>query len=255
MKKVILILTMIFLLTLFLGADVYMKNMERIKAFELMGSKQKEQIEIKERWFSENKYAQTGKDYDLIIDLDKEKVVVIIHSIKTYYEFPTDISGEKLQKLLLFLSPKVLEIIKSVRITDVKVNHNQETKRIANWNCRSSELDMVIMIPALNMMPKYRMKIWATKDLPPKFKNYTKMGEEFFIKYVLGLISIDEDSKEQLNRFNAAEGFQVASEISVSILGSEINIESQCLEIEEKPSPPGTYEVPRGYTKKNLDIF
>ena len=51
---------------------------------------------------------------------------------------------------------------------------------------------------------------------------------------------------------DTVEGFQVAAEITVNIFGSEINVESQCLEVTEKPAPPGTYSVPKDYTKKTI---
>jgi hypothetical protein len=249
MKKIALIVILILVLSLVLGADVYMKNVERVKAFEMMGKKQKEQVEIKEQWLAENKFAQSGKEISLIIDEDKEKLYLIIHRPKIYYEIPTTITKEQILKLA---PPKVAEAIKSIKITDAKVNLTGETKKIANWNCTLTEFEMVIMIPALNMIPKFKMKLWTTKDLPSYYSKFTKVMDEFYPKYILGMLNIEENSKKEMEKMEKVEGFQIAAEITVNLFGSEINIESQCLEVEEKPAPPGTYAVPDGYTQKTI---
>jgi len=254
MKKFVLIVIVILLLTLFLGADIYTKNMERVKSFEMMGKKQREQVEIKERWMGKNKFAQIAKDMSIIVDYDKEKMYFIIHPQKIYLEFPTELDREKLLNLILGLSPKAAEVIKSIKITDVKVNLEGETKKIANWNCYSTDFEMVIMIPALNIIPKFKMKLWATKDLSFDYEKHKKVADEFFVKYILGMIAIDEESKKEMTKMETVDGFQIAAEIKVNIFGTEIEVESQCLEVTEKPAPPGIYSVPKGYTKKTIGL-
>jgi hypothetical protein len=253
MKKIITAVILIPLLSLSLRADIYMKTMDRMKAFEMMGKKQNESVEIKEQWLSKNKFAQTGKEYSLIVDYDKQKLYLIVHGPKVYYEVPTDFNRETILNFILGVDPKAAEVIKSIEVTDAKVNLSGETKKIANWNCRSSEFEIVVMISALNMMPKLKMKMWTTEDLPSNYKEYTKATDEFFVKYILGLANIDEKSKKELEKLDKVGGFQVASEVTVNIFGSEINIESQCLEVTEKPAPPGTYSVPKGYIRKGLN--
>jgi len=254
MKKTILIVILILLFSLFLGADVYIKKMERVKAFELMGKKQKESVEIKELWLAENKFVQFGKDLSIIVDYNKEKLYLIAHQPKVYYEIPADITREKLLALISKLSPKAAEVVESIKITNAKVNLSGETKKIANWNCNSTEFEMVLMIPALNMMPKFKMKTWTTKDFPPDYNKYTKLVEEFFVKYYLGMINIEEASKKELEKLETVDGFEVAVDITISVFGTEINVESQCLEVTEKTAPPGVYSVPKGYQKKTINF-
>jgi hypothetical protein len=219
-----------------------------------MGNRQPEKVEIKETWLTENKVASYGKEYSIIIDYDKEKIYLIIHKEKIYIELPTDINKERLLNYLTSLNPKAAEIVKSIKITDVKVNISGETKRIANWDCTATEFEMVFMIPALNMMPKFKVKIWSTKDLPFDYKKCTNVLDEFFVKHILGILNIDEDSLKELEKMDTVEGFQVANEVTVSIFGTEIKVESQSMEITEKPAPPGTYSVPKGYTKKEINF-
>lgn len=254
MKKVILIVILVFLFSMFLGADIYMKSVERVKSFEMMGKKMPEQTEIRERWMGKEKFALFSKEYSLVIDNEKGRLLVILHEPKIYFELPTNISKEKILEFLAGLAPKALEVVRSITITGIKYTPGNETKKIANWNCSSSEFEMVIMIPALNMMPKFKMKMWTTKDLPAEYKRYTKAAEEFFVKYILGMVNIDEDSNKVMKKMGESEGIEIATEITVSIFGSEIHMESQCLEIAERPAPPGTYSVPQGYTKKPIKL-
>jgi len=251
MKKLILALILVLFVSSFLGADIYVKNMDRTKAFEMMGKKQPEKVEIKEQWLGKNKFALLSKEFNIVVNYEKEKLYIIIHRQKRYYEFPTDIDRAKLLELL---PPKIAEGISSVKVTDVKVNISGLKKKVANWNCDGSELEMVFMIPALNMMPKYKIKFWTTKDLPFDYKKYSSGMEEFIGRFILGILNVDENSKKELEKLDTLDGFQVAAEVTVSIFGSEIKAESQSLEVVEKPAPAGIYSVPKGYTKGKLDV-
>jgi len=68
------------------------------------------------------------------------------------------------------------------------------------------------------------------------------------------LLNVDENSRKELEKMDKIEGFQIAAEVTVNMFGTEINVESQVLEVVEKPAPPGVYSAPRGYTKGNLGV-
>ena len=255
MKKLILfvILVLIFMLffSLFLSADVYVKVMERTEAFEMSGKRNPEKVEIKEQWLAKDKFAVFSKDLNIIVDYQKEKIYFIVHKPKKYYEFPTSIDMTKLQELI---PPKAAEIISSIKISDVKVSLSGQKKKVANWDCQGSEFEMVIMIPALNIMPKFKMKLWTTKDVPFDYKKYSGGMGEFYGKFVMELLNVDENSRKELEKMDKIEGFQIAAEVTVNMFGSEINVESQVLEVVEKPAPPGIYSAPKGYTKGDLSV-
>lgn len=251
MKKLALIVIVILFVALFLGADVYTKSVEHVKGFEMMGQKQQETVRMKDRWYGKSKYAEIGKDSTTIIDLDKEKMYIVMHDSKTYFEIPTDMDGKKLFDFITSLSPKAAEIVRSITITDAKVNLRSETKKIANWDCTASEFEIVFMIPAVNMIPKFRIKMWMTKDVPKDYEKFSEMGE-FLIRSIIGMLNIDENSQKELAKLETIDGFQIAAELTFEIFGTSIEVESQCLEITEKPAPPGIYSVPDGYTKQDI---
>ncbi|NIM57320.1 MAG: hypothetical protein GTO16_00040 [Candidatus Aminicenantes bacterium] len=255
MKKLILVvilaLILILFFTLFLSADVYVKFVEQAKAHEMSGKSKPEKVEIKEEWLAKDKFAYFSKDINIIIDYKKEKLYFLVNKHKKYYELPLDIDVTKLQELI---PPKAAEIISSIKITDVKVNLGSQKKKIANWDCRQSDLEMVLIIQALNIMPKFKMKFWTTNDIPFNYKDYSSGISEFYEKFVFRVLNVDENSKKELEKMDKIEGFHVASEVTVNMFGSEINVESQVLELEEKPAPPGIYSVPKDYTKGDLGV-
>ena len=250
MKKLILVIIVILLVSIFLSADVYVKRMEKMSAFEMMGKTNPETVEIKEMWHGENRFAQLSKGLSIILDYEQEKLYLIIHPQKSYFEFPTNLDREK---LLAMLPPKAVEFVSSIEITGASVNTGGPKKKIANWNCEGTEMEMTIMVPAAGIMPKYKIKFWTTKDVSFDYKKYSKAAEDFFVKYILGIINIDEASRKELEKMEAVEGFQVGAEVTVTIFGSVVNVEMQVLEIEERPAPPGVYSVPKDYTKMTID--
>ena len=80
------------------------------------------------------------------------------------------------------------------------------------------------------------------------------MGE-LFIKSIMGILNVDENSKKEMDKLETIDGFQIAAEVTVEIFGTRIEVESQSLEVTEKPAPPGTYSVPSGYEKKDIKFI
>lgn len=251
MKKTILILTLVVFVSSFLCADVYVKSVKQTAAFEMMGKKNPEKVEIEERWLAKDKFALVNKDISLIADFETDSLYIVIPKLKQYFRFPVNIDKAKLQELL---PAKVFEIISSIKISGVKVNLDTGTKKIGNWNCRGSEFEMTILVPVINVMPKFTITIWSTKDLSFDYESYTKGLSEFFKTLIMGIVNVDETSAKEFEKLDNVKGFEVATEVTVSLFGSEIKADTQCLEIAEKPAPKGIYSVPEGFTEKKIDL-
>ena len=250
MKKIILVLILILITVTFLSADIYVKSMQQTRAFEIMGSKNPEKVSINEQWLGKNKFAQFSKDFNIIVDYEKEILFFIINKEKIYFELPLKFNRSD---LLEMLPKKIADIIKAIKITNVLVNTNIEKKKIANWDSYSSEFSMVFMIPEINIMPKIKMKVWVTKDLPFDYKKYKNGVDEFIGQFVTEILNVDKDTQKEFEKLDKIEGFPVVSEVIVEMFGSEIIDESQVLEVTEKKAPPGIYSPPKGFTKKSFD--
>jgi hypothetical protein len=119
MKKLILVIIVILLASIFLSADVYVKRMEKMAAFELMGEKKPETVVINELWLGEHSFVQHSNTVSIVMDGKKDKIFIIVHPQKCYYEFPTDINREK---LLAMIPPEAKKIISTIEITGAKVS-------------------------------------------------------------------------------------------------------------------------------------
>jgi len=251
MKKIILIFVIVLFVSLFLCADVYVKTMEQVESFNLIGKANPETIQIKEQWIGKNKFAQISKEFRLVVDNDEGKILFIIHKPKVYYELPTDLNREYLKK---FLPEKILKIISGVKLSEVKVTITNQRKKIANWDCYGVDFEMVVMIPEINIMPRLQMRIWMTEDLSFDLKGQSDAMSKLFGKVFTELLDIEENALKEFEKTENIKGFQVGADLDITIFGSKIRVESQVLEVSEKPAPAGVYSVPKGYTKKNIKL-
>lgn len=236
MKKLILVLTVVMFTTAFLCADVYIKTKSHTDAFEMMGQKQPAKDVISEQWIGKNKFAMTSTGQNVVVDLDKKVIYMINHASKTYIEatLPLDMS-----KLIPEQMSQMLSMIK----INATVKPNGQTKTVGKWSC--SGYDVVMDVSG--MMPfKINQKVWASTDVPFDWKAY---GEKMFpslMKAQSMQLPIGDNVLNELKKIN---GFQVASEITMSIMGANMRITTEVEEITDKAAPAGTYSVPTGYTK------
>lgn len=249
MKKILSLLFISLITVSFLSADLYVKKVKQADPYEIMGRKRPGRVEIQELWLAKDKFAIVGQELSIIFNKKREKLYLIVPPAKMYFEIPLGITRENLND---HFPPKIVEIIKSIRITDVKVTLNTARKKIANWDCQKSEFEMTILIPALNAMPRMKMVLWATKDLSVDYQDYLTGMAEVFKWLFLNVLDIDDNSRKELEKLDQIEGFQVAGEGILKLFGANIREEEQCLEISEKPAPPGIYEVPKGYRKRPI---
>ena len=234
MKKLILILSLVVFTSAFLCADVYIKTKTHTDAVEMMGQKTPAKDTFTEQWICKDKFAQNMGNMSTILDLGKKKVFIVMHGTKTYLEasLPLDMSK--------FMPEQMAEMMENRKI-NVTINPSGQTKKIRKWNCNGYDVVMDIQF----MMPiTMKMKIWATKDVPFDWKVFVdKMYPVYMKATYLQMPFGDEIVKE----FQKIKGFQVATGISMNMMGTEIKMNSQVLEITNKAAPAGTYSVPAGY--------
>ena len=90
------------------------------------------------------------------------------------------------------------------------------------------------------MMGEMKGTTWATKDVP---FDWNKFGEMYSNVAILRFM-------EGIDEFKKIKGFQVATEMSTSIMGANVKVTTKVVEISKKSAPAGVYSVPAGYTKK-----
>lgn len=231
MKKLFLILLLTVLSFALLNADVYVKSNTHTSAFEMMGQKQPAKDEVSEVWMSKDKFATIMKQQTIIMDMSKKKLFFIFHSTKSYLEteLPLDIT-----KLLPPQAAGMMSMMK----TTATVTPTGETKKIGKWNCNGYDVDM-------NMtMMQMKMKVWASTDVPFDWKAYSEKMMSVVMKSTMPFL----DDKV-MDEFKKIKGYQVAADMTNSIMGQTMTVNVRVLEISEKAAPAGVYAVPAGYAK------
>lgn len=234
MKKFLFISLSIIILFNFLVADVYIKTKTHTDPFEIMGKKQPAKDDIQEQWIGDGQYATMMPNQTMVLDLNKNVLYIIYPETKTYLEtsLPLDLSK--------ILPQQIAQMMSMMKMT-VKVTANGQTKQIGNWKCQGYDIDM-----SMSMM-NMKMTSWATKDVPFDWKNFAEKLLPTIMKSS-GQMFMDDTS---LDEFKKIKGFQIASEMKMSVMGANVVVTSQVAEITKKSPPAGIYAVPAGYTKQD----
>ena len=213
-----------------LPADVYIKTNVHTDAFAMMGQNQPAKDEVMEQWVGNNQLVNKTGDKVMIMDMNKKMMFIVNSKDKTYVEtaLPLDMSK---------LVPKEAASMISMMKVTVKVTANGQTKKVNKWSCSGYDVEMSMM------MMQMKMKVWATTDVPFDWKLFSKMYAN-----VSKMQFMDDAAIAELMKIN---GYQVASEMTMDMMGSKLNVTSQVVEITQKPAPAGIYTVPAGYSKKD----
>ncbi|MBU4268720.1 MAG: DUF4412 domain-containing protein [Acidobacteria bacterium] len=230
MKKVFFAVILVLVIALMLPADVYIKTNVHTDAFTMMGKEQPAKDEVMEQWVGNNQLVNKTGDKIMIMDMNKKMMFIVNPKDKTYVEtaLPLDMS--------ILLPKEAASMVSMMKVT-VKVAANGQTKKVNKWSCSGYDVEMSMM------MMQMKMKVWATTDVPFDWKMFAKMYAN-----VSKMSFMDDAAIGELMKIN---GYQVASEMTMDMMGSKLNVTSQVVEITQKPAPAGIYAVPAGYTKKD----
>jgi len=231
MKRIITVILVLFAFsTVSLTADIYIKQKQHTDEFSMMGQTQPAKDEISDMWIGKDKFAMHGKEMSIIIDLNAKKMYMINHKNKSYVamDLPLDLSK--------YFPPQLQQMMQGVT---VKVNPTGEKKTINNWKCEGYDVKMNIM------MMDMTQKVWASTDVPFDWKAF---NEKMFPQFTQAMMRLDEDAVQE---FLKIKGFQIRTEMTMSIMGTDMKQWTEVVEISKKSAPAGTYSFPEGYAKKD----
>ncbi len=235
MKKLILIFVVTVFLFSAVNGDVYIKTKTHTDAIKMMGSSQPAKDEFVEQWIGNNVYTNITKKQSVIIDLSKKVLYILMHGDKTYVEstLPLDMKN---------LLPEQVAQMMSMMKLSIKVTPTTETKVINKWKCVAYNMDMSMMM--MNM----KSKVWVTKDVPFDWKKFQQQfGVETF-KALMASMQIGDDA---ISEFKKIQGFQIKTDMVMTLMGQNIKVTSEVLEITTKSAPAGIYSIPADYKKSS----
>lgn len=233
MKKVLLILTLTAVSITFLSADVYIKSRRHSDAAEIAGKKIPAQDIENEQWLGNSKFADISASQRIIIDLNKNVIIMIFPPAQTYIETGLPFNMAKL------LPEETLQRLALLKAT-IKVTKNGQSKKIKKWQCTGYNID----IEAAMMTMK--TEAWVTQDVPFDWSLYSKQVYPHIMKVSMARMTTDEDS---INEYKKIAGFIVSSKITSTVGDTAITITYEVTEISEKQAPADVYSVPAGYTR------
>jgi len=192
MKKLFLIVTLVFVSFAFLCAVVYIKSNTHTDAFEIMGKKQPAKDEITEQWIAADKFTNIMSAQTMVVDLSKKMMFVIYHGTQKYVEAPLPLDISQL------IPEQAAAMMKMMKMT-VTVTPTGETKTIGKWNCRGYDVNMNMAVMTM------KIKSWATTDVPFDWQNYSEKMYSVFMKATMAMLdenAIAEFKKIKPNRQN-----------------------------------------------------
>ena len=230
MKRILLMVLLVVLSFSVLSADVYLKTRTQTSAFEMMGQKQEAKDELGEQWFSKNRMAMITPGTKILLDGQKNTMTMINHNDKTYVQadLPLDMTS--------LLPPEAAAMMGMMKMK-VSVSPNGQSKKIGSWNCKGYDVKMEMMMMNMNMT------IWASNEVPFDWKSYQKLA--------LNLIKLQGQMFDEasMQEFLKIDGVQIASEMKMEMMGSEMKTTTEVIEISEKTPPADLYVVPADYKK------
>jgi len=220
MKKLFVIITLLFVSFAFLSADVYIKQETNAAG----------QINIQETWLGKGRMASTSTSGKFIMDMAKKKVFMLNPKAKTYVEtdLPLDMSKIMPEQMAAMMQGMMSGV-------EVSLNPNGQTKKIGNWNAKGYDFNIKMM--GMDM----KMTMWASNEVPFDWKEYLGIYSEM---YKVTMMNV---GTKFVNEFKKLEGYPLGTEMNM--MG--MNITTTTVEISEKKPGPDVYNVPPDYTKKD----
>jgi hypothetical protein len=232
--RMVMIALMVFALPTLVSADVFMKEKQHTDGMTMMGQAQPPQDKTATIWIAKDKMRRDQGDTSSIAKLEKDRVLIyhLNHQKKSYTEL--SLGSNDLQDTAASMAGDL----------KVKVVATDESRKIGNWNCRKylQEMDM-------GMMP-ITSEIWASEDIKvPYFDFYERVSTAMMAQQP-GMKMPMEGMQEEMKKI---KGVPVLTVTNMTIMkNTTVKSSRELLEIKEDTAPPGTFDIPQGYTKQAM---
>lgn len=213
-----------------LSADIYIKTLSHRDPMSTTVGTTPGEDKTTEQWVSDTRMAVISDGLIYIIDMARKTAVFVIPSSKTYVETTLPVDMMKL------MPPEVGSMAGMLQYR-ATVKPGGGTKKIGAWNCEGYDIAVSLMGSSMTM------KAWATTDVPFDLTNYNEMSAAVLKAQMF----LDDGTVKE---FAKIKGIQVATEIGGEVMGTQVRMTTEVVEISQKDAPRGIYEVPAGFIKK-----
>ncbi|MFN2431749.1 MAG: DUF4412 domain-containing protein [Gemmatimonadota bacterium] len=212
--------------SLVLGQDVYIEARTHTDAVSMMGHDVPAQDGVNRTWIGDGRIAVSDDagGSTVIFRADQNKMFVLFPKDKTYYE----------SALPFQFPPEVAQMMAAVK-PEVTVTPTSEAKVVNGFNTTLTKVNIKMMGQDI------AMDYWVSDDLGISAEQLRKVSQAMFVgNPMLGELG---------EKLAAVEGYPVRIDTKVTAMGSTFGSWQEVQKVEKKAAPPGTYEVPAGYTK------
>lgn len=241
MRKNVLVFLSLLLLSQTVSAAVYMK--QRVTQSGMMG--QPGGTQVHEMWISGSKVRTDMGTQSIIMDLDRNVVIMLDHTEQTASEMPMDMSKIMEEQMGGESSEDregMQQMMQNMMKMTMTVTPTRETKKIGQWNCTRYNQTLQTAMGTINT------EIWATEDIKIDMDVYQK-STMAMLKRQPGIgASMEDMAKEQ----QKIKGVQVLQKATGQMMGMNFESTTELLEAREAKAPDGIFSKPAGYKAKSM---
>lgn len=189
-------------------------------------------------WLAADRMRRDEGGITVIVRLDRRMLYMINHAERTYSQVEVPIDWKKM------VPPADQEsFTKFLADNEIKVSLTPaaETRVIHSWNTHRVD---VLLTNQHGL--KMATQMWVTRDLP-LYAAYNKMAGV--------LASLQPNAAAWSEKVAGLDGMPVYQETTITIGQSVSHTREEVAAAESKPAPPGTYDVPKGFSAVPYDPF
>jgi hypothetical protein len=238
MRKLTTVLfTLLLLIGSAAGADTHLVMKSHTDPLQAMGQTQPARDVETDLWIGSDRALRDDGHVASLIRLDQKKLYLINRAEKSYsvLDLPVDLMSLLPEQAKAQMGP-MLEKMK----LQATVEPSDERKEINGWNARrydvhlSNELGMQV-----------DSTVWMTQDVDVDLDSFRAMTR--------AIASLQPGGAEATEELLKLDGVPVLMENKIQAMGGSTSSKEELVSAETGTPPPGTYEVPDGFTEKEFN--
>ena len=199
-------------------------------------------------WMGDGVTRSDAGDQSIIIDTKAGMMYMLNNDEKWYMEIPLEDLGN-IEKMIGLdeMDPdqaatvkQQLQAMKGMMQVNLTITPTDETSKIKDWNCKKYLMDMKMG------MANVKSEAWVTKDIDADWSDFWKTTNAMMFQ-MPGAEQVMEEAKKM-------DGLPVKTVGTAQVMGKEMKMTSEVIEVATKNAPEGTYSLPKDYKKKEYEL-
>lgn len=219
------------------GADTRLELKSHTDAYQMMGQAQPAQDRDVTLWIAPDRVLRVDGESAFLYRGDRDRLYLIDHGEESYsvLDLPVDIFS-----MLPAETRAQMEGFLDQMAMSATVTPTDERKEIHGWSTRRYDVRM-----ENEMGMRIDSTVWTTDEIDADL--------EAFRGLYAAMGSLQPGGASAVEELMKVPGVPVLSETTVTGMGGSFDSREELVSAAEAEAPPGTYEVPEGYTETEFD--